>query len=99
MTLVSIMLSSLDSLLNAGAVVFTQDILRRFANVPDRIALRRRAARAILVAGLAAAGDRFVPSIIKGLLICYRIWAPAILPAVVFGLWCRGRVPGPGHCP
>jgi SSS family solute:Na+ symporter len=85
-TLVSIVLSSLNSLLNAGAVVLTQDILRRFANVPDRVALRAGRGATILVAGLAATVAMFVPSIIKGLLFCYSIWAPAILPAFVFGV-------------
>ncbi len=36
--LVSIVLSSLDSLLNAGAVVFTQNIIRRFSMLPDALA-------------------------------------------------------------
>ena len=86
-TLVSIVLSSLNSLLNAGAVVLTQDILRRFANLPDRVALRVGRGATILVAGLAATMAMFVPSIIRGLLFCYSIWAPAILPALVLGLW------------
>ena len=38
-SLVSVVLSSLDSLLNAGAVVFTQDILRRFTVRQDSAAL------------------------------------------------------------
>jgi SSS family solute:Na+ symporter len=95
-TLVSIVLSSLNSLLNAGAVVLTQDILRRFANVPDRVALRAGRGATILVAGLAATMAMFVPSIIKGLLFCYSIWAPAILPAFVFGLWLARPRPWAG---
>ena len=88
-TLVSVVLSSLNSLLNAGAVVLTQDILRRFAHLPDRVALRPDATATILIAGLAAAAAMFVPSVIKGLLFCYSIWAPAILPALVIGLWLK----------
>jgi SSS family solute:Na+ symporter len=88
-TLVSIVLSSLNALLNAGAVVLTQDILRRFANLPDRVALRVGRGATILVAGLAATVAMFVPSIIRGLLFCYSIWAPAILPALVIGLWLK----------
>jgi len=86
-TLVSIVLSSLNALLNAGAVVLTQDLLRRFTHLPDRVALRAGRGCTILVAALAATVAMFVPSIIRGLLFCYSIWAPAILPALVLGLW------------
>ena len=41
----------------------------------------------IVIAAAAAVVAVGVPSIIKGLLICYTIWAPAILPALVLGLW------------
>ena len=95
-TLVSIVLSSLNSLLNAGAVVLTQDILRRFANLPDRVALQAGRGATILVAGLAATVAMFVPSIIRGLLFCYSIWAPAILPALVLGLWLKRPRPWAG---
>jgi len=87
--LLSVIVSSLDSLLNAGAVAFTQDVVTPFAKVPDRVLLiYGRVATAVIatVAGIAALA---VPSIIKGLLICYTVWAPAILPALVFGLWLR----------
>jgi SSS family solute:Na+ symporter len=91
--LVSIVLSSLDSLLNAGAVVFTQDIIRRFAKLPDRIALKAGRYSTIIIAGVAAAAAVFVPSVIEGLLACYSIWAPAILPALIFGLWLKAPRP------
>ena len=83
-------LSSLDSLLNAGAVVFTQDVVKPLTGISDRD-----------VADLRTSGDRRdrgpggdrrrrpCPSVIKGLLVCYRIWAPAILPAAVIGLWMK----------
>jgi SSS family solute:Na+ symporter len=95
-TLVSIVLSSLNSLLNAGAVVFTQDIIRRFIDLPDRVALRAGRCSTILVAGVAATAAMFVPSVIEGLLFCYSIWAPAILPALVIGLWVRQPRPWAG---
>jgi SSS family solute:Na+ symporter len=95
-TLVSIVLSSLDSLLNAGAVVFTQDIIRQFADLPDRVALKAGRCSTILIAGVAAAAAMFVPSVIDGLLFCYSIWAPAILPALVIGLWMKRPRPWAG---
>lgn len=86
---VSIVMSSLDSLLNAGAVAFTQDIVKPFARVPDSTALTIGRAATIIIAAIAAVGAVAVPSIISGLLICYSIWAPAILPALIIGLWIK----------
>ena len=91
--LVSIVLSSLDSLLNAGAVVFTQDIIRRFSMLPDALALKAGRYSTIIIAAVAAAAAVFVPSVIEGLLACYSIWAPAILPALIFGLWLKAPRP------
>jgi len=87
--LISIIMSSLDSLLNAGAVAFTQDIVKPFANVPDHTALNIGRCATIVIALTAAAGAVAVDSIIDGLLICYAIWAPAILPALIIGLWIK----------
>jgi SSS family solute:Na+ symporter len=87
--LVSVVMSSLDSLLNAGAVAFTQDIVKPFAKLPDEKALNVGRCATIVIAAVAAAGAVAVPSIISGLLICYAIWAPAILPALIIGLWVK----------
>ncbi|MCK4293979.1 MAG: sodium:solute symporter family protein [Planctomycetes bacterium] len=87
--LISIIMSSLDSLLNAGAVAFTQDIVKPFAKVPDSTALNIGRSATIVIALTAAAGAVAVDSIIDGLLICYAIWAPAILPALIIGLWVK----------
>ncbi|MGB2808729.1 MAG: sodium:solute symporter family protein [Sedimentisphaerales bacterium] len=87
--LVSVVMSSLDSLLNAGAVAFTQDIVKPFTELPDETALNVGRCATIVIAAVAAAGAVAVPSIISGLLICYTIWAPAILPALIAGLWIK----------
>ncbi len=87
--LISIIMSSLDSLLNAGAVAFTQDIVKPFAKVPDSTALNIGRCATIVIAAIAAVGALAVPSIIDGLLICYTIWAPAILPVIIIGLWVK----------
>jgi SSS family solute:Na+ symporter len=84
--LVSVVMSSLDSLLNAGAVAFTQDVVKPFAKLPDETALNIGRCATIVIAAIAAAGAVAVPGIISGLLICYTIWAPAILPALIIGL-------------
>lgn len=87
--LVSVVMSSLDSLLNAGAVAFTQDIVKPFIKLPDNIALNVGRVATIAIAAIAALGAVVVPSIIKGLLIGYTVWASAILPAVMIGLWVK----------
>jgi SSS family solute:Na+ symporter len=87
--LLSVILSSLDSLLNAGAVVFTQDVLRRFTVRRDSAALIAGRYSTIAIAAVGSGLAVFVPSVIKGLLVCYGIWAPAILPALIIGLWTK----------
>jgi SSS family solute:Na+ symporter len=87
--LVSVVMSSLDSLLNAGAVAFTQDIIKPFAKLPDKTSLNIGRCATIVIAAVAAACAPAVPSIIDGLLICYTIWASAILPVLIIGLWIK----------
>jgi len=87
--LVSVVMSSLDSLLNAGAVAFTEDIIKPFVELANGAALNIGRAATIAIALIAAAGAVAVDSIIDGLLICYAIWAPAILPALMIGLWIK----------
>ena len=87
--LVSVVMSSLDSLLNAGAVSFTQDIVKPFTKLENNTALNIGRAATIIIAAIAAVGAVAVRSIIDGLLMCYTIWAPAILPALIFGLWTK----------
>jgi SSS family solute:Na+ symporter len=89
LALISVIMSSLDSLLNAGAVVFTQDVVKPFARLSDRTALTCGRWATVAMALLAAAVAPAVPEIITGLVICYTIWAPAILPTAVFGLWLK----------
>jgi len=84
--LVSVIMSSLDSLLNAGAVAFAQDVVKPFAHISDKAALNIGRCATIAIAAVAAVGALAVQSIISGLLVCYTIWAPAILPALVLGL-------------
>ena len=87
--LMSVIMSSLDSLLNAGAVAFAEDIVKPYVKPADRTALNVGRCATVAIAAVAAAGATAVPSIIKGLLICYTIWAPAILPAAIIGLWAK----------
>jgi SSS family solute:Na+ symporter len=87
--LISVIMSSLDSLMNAGAVVFTQDVVKPLARMSDKTSLTCGRLATVVIAVVAAAAATAVPEIITGLLICYTIWAPAILPAAVLGLWLK----------
>ncbi|OHB68680.1 MAG: hypothetical protein A2Y77_12115 [Planctomycetes bacterium RBG_13_62_9] len=94
--LISVIMSSLDSLLNAGAVAFTEDLVKPFARISDKTALVCGRLATVGMAVLAAVAAVAMPSIIEGLLICYTIWAPAILPAAVLGLWLKKPRPWAG---
>ncbi|HUW19235.1 MAG TPA: sodium:solute symporter family protein [Sedimentisphaerales bacterium] len=87
--LVSIVMSSLDSLLNAGAVALTEDVVKPFVKLGNGGALNVGRWATIAIAAVAVACSPAVPSIISGLLICYTIWASAILPALIIGLWSK----------
>ncbi|MHC4213712.1 MAG: sodium:solute symporter family protein [Planctomycetota bacterium] len=87
--LLSVIMSSLDSLLNAGAVAFAEDIVKPFGKLGDAGMLNIGRSATIVIAFVAAAGALVVPGIIRGLLVCYTVWAPAILPALVIGLWAK----------
>ena len=94
--LLSVIMSSLDSLLNAGAVSLTEDIFKPFIPISDEKALTLGRSATVLIAIAAAGGALMVPSIIEGLLRCYSIWAPAILPALMLGLWIKQPRPWAG---
>ena len=91
--LVSVVMSSLDSLLNAGAVAFTRDLAGPLFGSSDDSALRTGRVATIAIAITAAAVSTVVHSIIEGLLVCYTIWASAILPSLLLGLWIKKPKP------
>ena len=88
-------MSSLDSLLNAGAVAFTQDLVRPLRKIDDGQALAIGRCATVFLALVAVALGIWDAgtSILVGLSKCYSIWAPAILPALILGLWIKRPVP------
>jgi SSS family solute:Na+ symporter len=87
--LMSVIMSSLNSLLNAGAIASAEDIVKPYVRLSDRAALNVGRCATIAIAVVAAVGATAVPGIINGLLICYTIWAPAILPVAIIGLLAK----------
>jgi len=87
--LLSVIISSLDSLLNGGAVAFTQDIVKPFVRVSDEASLVCGRLATVGIAAVAGIAAMAVPRIVTGLLMCYTVWAPAMLPTAVLGLWLK----------
>lgn len=94
----SIIMSSQESVLNAGAVSFTRDIRDALGGITLLDAQRLRLSRlSTLAMGLVAAVlAYFAPSIIDGLLIIYSVWAPSVLPVFLFAILLRKPVRGAG---
>ena len=84
----SIVMSTQESILNAGAVSFTRDIWDVLGKGSLLDEQRLRLSRlSTLVMGMAGAVLAcFAPSIINGLLIIYSVWAPSVLPVFVFAI-------------
>lgn len=89
--IIGILMSSQDSVLNAGAVAFTRDIIapifrikkQKFTDESQMI-IGRIATIIIAVLGALIAG--WLPSIIEALLLIYSIWAPTVMIPLVLGL-------------
>ena len=90
--LIAIVMSSQDSVMNAGAVAIVRDILGIHKELPDKKALLAGRIGTIFVAAVATVVARYSPSIIEGLLICYSIWAPSVLLALLIGLFRKKTV-------
>jgi SSS family solute:Na+ symporter len=87
----AIIMSSQESVLNAGAVSFTRDIRDVFGKTPlsDDQRLRLSRLSTLVMGTMAAVLAYFAPSIIDGLLIIYSVWAPSVLPVFVFAILLR----------
>jgi SSS family solute:Na+ symporter len=94
----SIIMSSQESVLNAGAVSFTRDIwdALRGNSLSDKQRLRLSRLSTLIIGLVAAVLAYFAPSIIDGLLIIYSIWAPSVLPIFLFAILLRNPVRGAG---
>lgn len=94
--MVAIVMSSQESVLNAGAVAFTKDITARFWKLADNQALFMSRIYTLIVGILSTFLALYAPSIIDGLLILYSIWAPTILLPLIAGLFIRNTTNAAG---
>lgn len=84
--LMSIVMSSQDSILNAASVSFNNDILAVFSDKykDDQKALRTSRLLNLLIGIVATIFAINVPGIVEALLYCYTLWAPTIvLPLII----------------
>lgn len=82
----AIVMSTQESLLNAGAVAFTRDLARPLNLLHEGAQLTVARVTTAVMGAVSVFFALRAPTIIEGLLICYSIWAPTVLPALVWGL-------------
>jgi SSS family solute:Na+ symporter len=88
----AMVMSTQEGLLNAASVCLSQDLLGFSRTLPDRTRLLLARAATVVFGSVAVAFAVKAPGIIDGLLICYSIWAPTILPALI---WALAGLPTP----
>ena len=94
--LIAIVMSSQDSVLNAGSVAIARDIVGVRKEMNDKNALLIGRIGTVFIAVIATIVARYSPSVIEGLLICYSIWAPSVLLPLLIGLFRRKTVHAAG---
>jgi SSS family solute:Na+ symporter len=92
-TIVAIVMSSQESVLNCAAVAFVRDIVGIFVSPSEKAALLIAKLSTLGIAIIAILAAQFSPSIIDGLLLLYSIWAPTILVALIAGLYIKKTRP------
>jgi SSS family solute:Na+ symporter len=95
-TMIALIMSSQESVLNSAAVSFTSDVLAPLIKLSERMALIVAKSATLVLAALAAYAAQYSPSIIDGLLLLYAIWAPSILVPLVLGLFVQKTRPMAG---
>ena len=92
----AIIMSSQESLLNSASVALVRDIVGLGGRLNDRTQLNLSRIGTIVIGAVAVLVAQYSPSIIEGLLICYSIWAPALLLPFLLGLYVKKTKPMAG---
>jgi SSS family solute:Na+ symporter len=87
--LVAIVMSSQDSVMNAGSASIVRDLFCGWTQGDEKKSLRAGRMGTVFIAVVATITARYSPGIIDGLLICYSIWAPAMLLPLLIGLFSK----------
>ncbi|NND07188.1 MAG: sodium:solute symporter family protein [Saprospiraceae bacterium] len=83
MALVGIVMSSQDSLINSGASVFVRDVVNLHIKLSESQSLHISRLATLLVGIASIVLSVYVPSVLEGLLWCYSLWAPSMLPILL----------------
>jgi len=92
-TIIAIVMSSQESVLNSAAVAFVRDVVGIFASPGEKTTLLLAKGSTLLIAIVAIVAAQFSPSIIEGLLLLYSIWAPTIVVSLIAGLYIKETRP------
>lgn len=92
-TVVAIVMSSQESVLNSAAVAFVRDVIGIFVNGKEHTSLALAKVSTIAIAIVAILAAQFSPSIIEGLLLVYAVWAPTLLVPLIAALYLRAPKP------
>lgn len=90
--LLGVIMSSLDSLLNSGGVAFSEDVVaigRQKWNagaVTEKTMLVLSRVGIVVISAVGCIGALRVQGIVDGLLKCYAMWGPAIIPSLFYVL-------------
>jgi len=89
MAVVAVIMSSQDSVVNAGTVSLTRDLVVPFKSLDDKdqVVLSRMFCVIIALGGIAVAA--YLPGIIEALLLIYSLWAPTVLVPLLLSLVIR----------
>lgn len=81
--IISIVMSSLDSIINAASIAFTQDIVRPLKRVGLKKSLKLARLATLVVTICSIALAIYFDTILNGLLTIYAYWAPSIIVVLV----------------
>jgi len=92
--LLGVIMSSLDSLLNSGGVAFSEDVVaipfqKNGNNLTDQTRLNYSRVGILAISIIGCIGALYVKGIVDGLLKCYAMWGPAIIPSLFYVLLAK----------
>ena len=96
MALVGIVMSSQDSLVNSGASVFVRDVVNLHVDLTERQSLHISRMATLFVGISSIVFSIYVPSVLEGLLWCYSLWAPSMLPILLASILLKNTTASAG---
>jgi SSS family solute:Na+ symporter len=86
---ISILMSSIDSIINSGAVSLIRDVVNPLSKLGDDLSLILTRHIVVVIAIVSVIVAQFAPSIISTLLAAYSIWVPTVLTTLLIGLYFK----------